>query len=45
MGKLQPLAVAPVLMSGPDIGYATPLHLPPGHIRDGRELPHRKYPL
>jgi hypothetical protein len=38
-------AADPVLKSGPGVGYAARLHLPPGHIRDGRELPHRKCPL
>jgi hypothetical protein len=31
--------------SGPSVGYAVRLHLPPGHIRDGRELSHGERPL
>jgi hypothetical protein len=38
MGKLQPSRP----FSGMGLVSVTPrLHLPPGHIRDGRELPHR----
>jgi hypothetical protein len=39
------LAVTPVLKSGLSVGYATRLYLTPGHIRDGRELPHGECPF
>jgi hypothetical protein len=34
-----------ILRSGLSVGYIARLHLPPGHIRDGRELPHGERPL
>jgi hypothetical protein len=38
-------AVTPILRSGHGAGYAARLHLPLGHIWDGRELPHEERPF
>jgi hypothetical protein len=38
-------AIMLILRSGPGVGYATRLHLPPGHIQDSRELPHGEHPF
>jgi hypothetical protein len=39
------LAATPILRSGTSVGYAMWLHIPPGHIQDGRELPHGERPV
>jgi hypothetical protein len=43
--RWEALAVTLIVKSGPSVGYAARLHLPPGHIQDGRELSHGERPL